>query len=183
MLDEKRIKEAKMNMQRYLAESLIKKESCKQIVFDTFMRNYRESLSLADHVLANNLSSLWVVVVSYYTMFYVANAVIYKLGYKVGSKIAHKVTADALIELARSKLKRSLLERYEEAKEEALMIAGAKADEILDSFEKEREKRSIFQYETTEEIKKSKAKTSFERAKEFCTEMERLLSNKNEKTD
>jgi len=37
------------------------------------------------------------------------------------------------------------------------------------------EKRSVFQYETTEEIKKAKAKTSLERAKRFAFEMEKLL--------
>ena len=44
---------------------------------------------------------------SYYSMFYIANAVLIKKGYKTGDKIAHKVTADALITIIRSKLKLS----------------------------------------------------------------------------
>ena len=46
---------------------------------------------------------------------------------------------------------------------------------LIDSFDKERDKRSYFQYETTEEIKRGKAKTSFERAKIFSTELHKLL--------
>jgi mannose/fructose/N-acetylgalactosamine-specific phosphotransferase system component IID len=108
-------------------------------------------------------------------MFYIANAVMYKMGYKVGHKIAHKVSSDALIYYIRDKLKKSLLENYEEAKEESLELAGLRTDELLQSFDYERMKRSKFQYDTTDVIKKSKAKTSFERAKEFGFEMEKLL--------
>ena len=108
-------------------------------------------------------------------MYYIANVVLYKIGYKVGSKVSHKVTSDAIIVFVRNKLKKSLIEDYEKAKEEALDIIGRKTDEIISSFDKEMEKRSFFQYETTEEIKKSKAKTSLERAKRFIFEMEKLL--------
>lgn len=175
MLDEQRIKEATTNMKHYLADKLIRKEPFKQIVFDTYMNNHKESLSLAEHMHTNNLSKLWTVVVSYYSMFYIANAVIYKMGYKVGEKLAHKVTADALITWARTKLKTSLLEDYEAAQEEALELADTKANMIVESFDQERKKRSFFQYETTEEIKAGKATTSFERAKQFSTEMHKLL--------
>ena len=108
-------------------------------------------------------------------MFYIANAVLYKNRYKVGSKSAHKITADALIVFVRDKLKKSLLEGFEEAKEEAMGIIGRKTDEIISSFDNELEKRSIFQYETTEEIKRAKAKTSLERANKFIFEMKKLL--------
>jgi len=50
-------------------------------------------------------------------------------------------------------------------------------DEVINSFSQEMGKRSLFQYETTEEIKKGKANTSVERAKEFIFEMEKLLYN------
>ena len=139
------------------------------------MKNHQESLALAEHILRNNLSDLWAMVVSYYSMFYVANAVIYKLGYKTGHKIVHKLTADALIALVRDKLKSAIIEDYELAKEEALEIAGNKTDELISSFDHERHKRSVFQYTTTEEIKHNKAKTSFERAKRFSTELHKLL--------
>jgi len=108
-------------------------------------------------------------------MYYLAKAVLYILKYKVGDKISHKVTADALIVFVRNKLKASLIESYEEAKEEAFEISGQRADEILESFDQERVKRSIFQYSMTEEARKAKAETSLKRAKEFNFEMKKLL--------
>jgi len=39
---------------------------------------------------------------------------------------------------------------------------------LLDNYEFEKTKRSQFQYETTGEIKESKAKTFFRKSKEFC---------------
>lgn len=181
MLDDKRIKEAKVNMKIFLADKLITKERFRQVVFDTYVRNHKESLQLAEHMHNGNLSNLWTIVTSYYSMFYIANAVVYKLGFKIGSKLAHKVTSDALIELVRDKLKDSLMEDYENIKEEALEIARVKADEVVDSFDRERVKRSIFQYETTEAVKISKAKTSLQRAKEFSLGMQKLLDELNNK--
>lgn len=108
-------------------------------------------------------------------MYYISNAVLYYLGYKVGDKISHKVTADALIVYATKKLKESLLEDYEEAKSDALEISGNKAEALIEHFDFEREKRSRFQYSTSETALKSKAQTSLERAKKFVFEMKKLL--------
>lgn len=108
-------------------------------------------------------------------MYYYANAVLLKFGYKVGEKIVHKITSDALIVYIRGKLKDSLIEEYESTKAEALNLAGMKADDLIQSFEFEREKRSFIQYNTKEFEKQSKSKTSLKRAKEFAREMEKLL--------
>lgn len=135
------------------------------------MRNHRESLIVARKMFNENLSNLWTVVISYYSMFYLANALLYKLGYKVGSKVAHKVTSDALIVFVRNKLKDQLIEDYELASTEALTLS----DNLLQSYDFEREKRSIFQYESTEEIKAAKAKTSLDRAEEFSIKIEKML--------
>ena len=176
MLDEERIKEAQKNIRDYIEDNLIwKYETFKKEILEAYKRNYKESFDIAKKLFDENLSNLWVVVISYYSMYYIANAVLYKIGYKIGSKVSHKVTADALIVFVRTKLKKSLIEEYEEAKEEALDITGRKTDEIIESFGKEMEKRSVFQYETTEEIKRDKAKTSLERAKRFVFEMDKLL--------
>ena len=91
------------------------------------------------------MSALWVIITAYYSMFYIANAVIYKLGYKTGHKIAHKVTADALIVFARNKLKEALLENFESEKEQALAIS----DSQMENFDFERTKRARFQYHET----------------------------------
>ncbi len=175
MLDQNRIDEAQKNVRRYLAEGLLKKEIFQQAIYRTYLSNHDESLILADHVLQKKLSSLWTIVISYYSMFYLASAVLYKKGYKASDKIIHKVVADSLIVFVRDKLKKSLLEQYELAQEEALEIAGSRADQILNSLDLEREKRSIFQYTSTEEIKIAKAVTSFERANLFATELRKLL--------
>jgi len=177
MLNEKRIKEAESNFKRYLEEGLIRKEKFRKEVFETYLKNYKESITLLDFIDKNKISFLWEIVVAYYSMFYIANAFLYKLGYKTGSKIVHKVTADALIVLARDKLKKSLIRDYEVIKEEALELASTKADEIISSFDRERIKRSIFQYTTQEEIKELKAKTSFRRAIEFCNAIMKLLED------
>lgn len=173
MLDEKRIKEAESNVRRYLEEGLLKKEGFQKSIHSILHRNAKDSLGIASFLLQNNKSDLWIIVTSYYAMYYIANSVLYASGYKVGEKISHKVTADALIVFVRSKLKKSLLEDYEKAQQEAL--AGIKTDSLLETFDLERKKRSIVQYEMKESELHGKAKISLERAKEFLLEMEKLL--------
>ncbi len=177
MLDSNRIKEAESNVRSYLDEGLLKKAPLELNVLNILLRNAKESLRVAEEVHQKNLSELWVIVCSYYAMYYYANAVLLKLGYKVGEKIVHKVTSDALIVYVRKKLKESLLEEYEETKEEALALAGMKADSLVESFDFERNKRQLIQYRTIEIEKQSKAKTSLQRAKEFAKEMEKLLTD------
>lgn len=175
MLNKERIKEAENNVRSYLNEGLLRKTLMNKPILDILLRNAKESLRVAEETYQNKTSDLWVIVCSYYAMYYYANAVLLKLGYKVGDKIVHKVTSDALIVFIKGKLKKSLLEEYEETKEEALNLAGIKADSLIESFEFERHKRSLIQYKTIEVKKQSKAKTSLERAKEFTREMEKLL--------
>lgn len=173
MLGEKRIKESEANVRTYLDEGLLKKSEFNSLIFNVLRKNAQESLSVANFLEQNNRSNLWIIVTSYYSMFYLANALLYKLGYKVGEKIAHKVTADALIVFARNKLKETLIENYEKTRDEAL--AKIKSDELVEYFDFERKKRSFIQYNTPEEIKISKVKTSLERAQEFMLQVNKLL--------
>jgi|SRR3989344_3220948 len=171
-MDEKRIKEAENNFRRYLQEGKIKKvPQINNLIYDTYLRNGRESLKVANELFQNKTSSLWVVVISYYSMFYMACAYLYKLGYKSGDEIVHQVVNEALIVQGRHKIKNHILENYNEEKEKALIIV----DSYLEDYGKERIKRSTFQYETTEDIKESKAQTSINRAREFLTLMEEIL--------
>lgn len=162
-MDEKRIKKAEGNFNRYLEEGKIKKVGFNKIVYDTYLRNAEESLHVANQLSKSKTSSLWVVVSSYYAMFYSACAYLYKLGYKPGSEIVHQVVNETLIVQGRHKIKNHIFENYGEEKDKALVIV----DTHLDNFGKEKIKRASFQYETTEAIKTAKAKTSLERAKEF----------------
>ena len=175
MLDTNRIKEAESNVKHYLEEGLLKKAVVDKQVTGILLLNAKESLRVAEEVYQNQLSDLWVIVCAYYSMYYYANAVLLKFGYKVGEKIVHKVTSDALIVYVCGKLKEKFLEEYEQTKEEALNLAGIKADELIATFEFERTKRSFIQYKTIELEKHSKAKTSLQRAKEFALEMKKLM--------
>jgi uncharacterized protein (UPF0332 family) len=141
------------------------------LIYETYLRNARESLKVANQLFQNKTSSLWVVVSSYYAMFYMASAYLYKLGYKSGNEAVHHVVNEALIVKGRHKLKSHILENYNEEREKALTIV----DTYLDNYEREKRKRATFQYETTEDIKESKAQTSLTRAKEFLTLMEEIL--------
>ena len=178
MLSDKRIKEAESNVKRYLAERLLKKQM-NETAKEMYIENSNLSLETAQKLLSLENQTyqpyLWVIVSSYYAMYYIANAVLLKIGYKVGDKISHKVTADALIVFARDKLKKELIEEYENVKEDALELTSSKADSLLESLDFEREKRSKFQYQMDEKVKKSKALTSLERAKQFVFELKKLL--------
>src|SRR3989339_1846648 len=113
-----------------------------------------------------------------YSMFYMANAVLLKYGYKTQDKIAHKVTSDALIVLVLDKLKKERIEDYEAIQKDALEIAGAKAESVIESYSLELDKRSRFQYNMLEQTKEAKAQTSLKRASEFVFELKKLLKGK-----
>jgi len=171
-MDEKRIKIAEDNFKNYLKEGKIKKiEKFDNLIYSTYIRNAKESLDIATLLFQGKMSSLWVVVTSYYSMFYIACAYLYKLGYKTKGEIVHQVVNESLIVQARHKIKNHLLENYSEEMEKALSVA----DQYLENYEKEKTKRAEFQYETTEEIKEAKAKTSLTRAKEFSELIREIL--------
>ncbi|MGE0792792.1 MAG: hypothetical protein AB7V77_01270 [Candidatus Woesearchaeota archaeon] len=176
MLTKERIKEAENNFKTYLDESLIKKKTFDPQIIEILKQNANESLILAKDTYDDDKSDLWVVVISYYSMFYIANAVINKKGWDCGDKNVHKVTADLLIVLLRDNVKQ-LITDYQDLMDEALI--NIKTDEIIGSFDKERRKRGSFQYNMTSEIKHSKALTSLKRAQNFYFEMLKLLKVKN----
>ena len=74
-MDGKRIKQAESNFKNYLNEGKIKKiDKFDNLIYETYLRNARESLNVANQLFENKTSSLWVVVSSYYSMFYMACA-------------------------------------------------------------------------------------------------------------
>src|SRR3989344_9668427 len=143
-------KEARQNFAQHLQNGLIKKEK-NETAKAMYIKNAGLSLSLAEECMNSSLKPyIWVIVISYYSMFYIANAVLLELGYKTSDKVVHKVTHDALIVLVTDKIKKGLLEEYETAREDASEIASMKSDEIIGLYGLEMEKRSRFQYEMTE---------------------------------
>ena len=175
MVDKNRKKQAQQNFAQYLRDGLIKKEK-NDTAKAMYIKNADLSLNLAEECINSSLKPyIWVVVTSYYSMFYIANAVLLELGYKTGEKIVHKVTNEALIVLVTDKIKKGSLEDYESAKEDALEIASIKSDEIIELYSLEMKKRSRLQYNMTESIQEQKANTSLKRAKLFMLEMKKLL--------
>jgi len=175
-MDEKRLRIAESNFRSYLRNGLVKKENFREVIYQTYLNNSTESLNVANEIFKNRTSFLWVVVSSYYSMFYIVCAYLYKKGYKVGQEIVHQVVNEALIVLSKSDLEKHFLEEYEEEKEKALIAS----DNLLKDYEFEKTKRASFQYETTEAIKEAKAKTSLERAKNFVVIIRQLLRNYSE---
>jgi len=175
LIEDKKKKEAAVNFSVYLDEGLIKKEN-NDLAKVKYIENADLSLRVANELLSSKLKShLWVIVISYYSMFYISNAVFLHYGYKVQDKIAHKVTNDALIHLVLDKLKKELIEDYEDIQRDALEIANNKAEVIVESYSFELGKRSRFQYNMLEQTKESKARTSFDRASKFVFEMKKLM--------
>ncbi len=99
MLSDKRIKDAERNVGAYLKEGLLSKNTS-QTAKEMYIKNSDLSLQTSHKLLSLETEDyrpyLWVIVSSYYSMYYIANAVLLNLGYKVGDKISHKITADAL---------------------------------------------------------------------------------------
>ena len=175
MMDDKRKKEAQNNFNRYLEEGLLKKET-NELAKSKYLENADLSLKTANELIQSQLKPyLWVIVTSYYSMFYLANAVLLQYNYKTQGKIAHKVTSDALIVLVLDKLKKELLEDYEAIQKDALEIASTKAESVIESYSLELDKRSRFQYNMLEQLKEVKARTSLKRATEFVFELKKLL--------
>lgn len=176
MIDQKRVRDARENFAAYLREGLLKKER-NETAKAMYLKNSEISIKAAQTLTSQEFRPyLWVIVCSYYSMFYAANAVLLDLGYKTGDKIVHKVTSDALVVLVLDRLKREIMEGYEEVKEDALEIASAEAESLLEDYERELSKRSRFQYKMPDEAKEQKAATSLERARRFTFEMKKLLA-------
>ena len=203
MINKERLDEAKRNVKLYMDDGLLKvgdKEAPRFV--DFFMANAESSLRTAsilqqisdENALKETLkvgmdfeSYLWVIVSSYYAMFYAATAILAKQGIRATGQIVHKVTADALIHFFGSNEKLAkLLEQYEEAQAVGLELVGReelmkrmtkKADELIIAYEGERKKRSKFQYDIGVQAKRGYAQASLERAKDFVFEIGKLVKS------
>ena len=200
MIEKERIEEAR-NVKQYVDDGLLRikdKDAPKFAAF--FMKNAESSLQTASilqeisdqqtlkttlKVSSDFESYLWVIVSSYYSMFYAATALLANQGIRVTGQIVHRVTGDALIHFFVSNEKLAkLLEQYEEAKAVGLELMGReelmksmqrKANELIVAYESERKKRSRFQYDIGVEAKRGYAQTSLNRAKEFVFEISKIL--------
>lgn len=99
-------------------------------------------------------------------MFYAANRALGAKGYKVVGQNKHKTTVEALIVLLREEVADNLIDAYQDSLEEALAL--------IQTLEYERNKRARIQYETSPNIQRTQAKTSYERAVKLCTVLEQI---------
>lgn len=122
---------------------------------------------------------LWVVNASYYSMFYMARALLENEGIKIdGDLSVHVVTFDAIINFfyLNNKLQKRIIEDFIEAKEESSELLGKqKADQLVEDYFYEKRRRGIFTYNTKEIVIQIKAKTSIERAIRFNEEIRKII--------
>lgn len=189
MIEEKRLKEAEGRMKRYVADRVVLTGQPVEDV-DFFMKNADDSLQSArclydvsakhDYPGYDGLSGwLWVINASYYSMFYMARALLEHAGIKLRAELSiHAITFDALVSFyyLTGKLQKQLFAYYAAAKEDAAELLGQqRAGEMIQDYFYERRKRASFTYETGEHAMHSKAKTSLQRATAFNREIRRII--------
>jgi hypothetical protein len=192
VLEERKLKEAEKRTKQHIADGLIKTGKSEHTTF--FLRSSDDSIDSAKvlyeistdpekqryHGFTSFNGLLWTVNASYYSIFYMARALLENAGIRIKTNISiHAVTFDAIVSYfyLTGKLQKALLDDFTEAKEDAAEILGKqRADELIEDYFYERKKRSSFTYEMGETLVRSKAKTSLERAQRFRREIRKILS-------
>ena len=193
MLDEKRIKEIQKRVPRFLKEGIVVKgEAVRFVPF--FMKNARDSLDSARLLYEVSTSEdlkkqtgypdfngfLWVINSSYYSMFYMARALLESEGIKIKTQMSiHAVVFDTVVQYfyCTGKLEKSFVQDFEDAKDDSADLLGReKAKELIDDYFHEKRKRGMFTYELGVTAMQNKALTSLERAKRFNEEIRKMLS-------
>ncbi|MEK6906001.1 MAG: hypothetical protein AABW81_00075 [Nanoarchaeota archaeon] len=197
MLDNKELNIIKRNIENLTKEEKIvidKKNKGKFTNF--FLENSKKSFDSAKLLMEVSLNQklkdnlgysnfegyLWVINSSYYSMFYMARALLENVGIKIKSDSStqsiHLLTFYALVYFfyMNKKLEKKLVDDFHEASEESGEILGKeKAKKLIGDYELEKQKRDIFTYEIGQIAMQNKAKTSLERAKFFNQEIKKML--------
>ena len=192
MLDNKKVTESKKRIEQALERGEMTKEKSGKFV-SFFQENSLRSFESAQ--LLYNMSTqeemkkaagfpsfngfLWVINASYYSMFYMARALLEKSGVKIKTDYSvHLLTFDALVTYfyTTGKIEKQMLEEFHEANIEVQDALGKeKARALMEDYLSEREKRSRFTYEMGEIALQNKAKTSLDRAKNFNEALRKML--------
>lgn len=192
MLDEKRIKESKKRVEQWLTTGdIVKEKTGKFAAF--FLKNAQDSFNTAQLLYTISTKPdlqkatgfpdfngfLWVINSSYYSMFYMARALLESTGVKIKTDYSvHMVTYDALIAYfyATGKIEKEFIEEFQEASIEAEESLGKeKAKALMEEYFSEREKRSRFTYEMGEIAMQNKAQTSLDRARRFNETIRKMI--------
>lgn len=192
MIEDKRIEEAKSNAIKSINSGVIVKTKESSYV-DFFIKNAKDSLDSAKILFESSINEktkvalgmpkfngfLWVINSSYYSMFYMARALLESVGVKIKTdESIHFLVYNALIYYFYStgRLERHFIDDFENAQDEAVQILGKeKAREMISSYSNEKEKRAKFTYELGEIAMLGKAGTSLDRAKRFMEEARKIL--------
>lgn len=193
-LNEKKLKEIGNRVKQFISDGTIKSKQPKKYV-DFFLTNATDSLKTARCIYDMSTNKdyqeytgyeglkgfLWVINASYYSMFYMARALLENEGIKLRADLSiHALTFDALMHYfyLTGKLQKRLFEQYIEAQEESNELLGKqKADELMEEYFFEKRKRGNLTYETEEFVIQSKAKTSLDRATKFNTEIRMIIDS------
>lgn len=188
MLDEKRIRQ---RIKMHQDDGIIIKEKGKFI--DFFLDNALNSLETAkllfeistdkrikdDMGIPDYNGFLWVINASYYSMFYIARALLEKDGIKIKTEMSvHAITYDAIYYYyyMTGKLEKNLIDGYKEAELEASEILGKeKAKELIEDYFYEKRKRAKYTYILGTVAMEAKAETSLNRAKQFNEEIRKII--------
>ena len=192
MPEDKKLEDAKRNAVKSISSGIIYKTKERKYV-NFFVKNAKDSLDSAkilfdlstNDKIKNTLGVpnfngfLWVINSSYYSMFYMARALLESKGIKIKSdESIHFLVFNALVYYFYStgKLEKHFIEDFENAREESSDILGKeKAKEIIFDYSNEKEKRTKFTYEIGEIAIKNKAETSLNRAKKFNEKIRKIL--------
>mgnify|MGYP006288431193 FL=1 len=149
MIDEKKVKQTEIRIKQFISEGVIKTKE-KPMHVDFFIKNADDSVDSAKALFEISTNDekqkslgftsfnglLWVVNASYYSIFYMARALLENSGIRIKADLSiHAVTFDAVVYFfyLTGKLQKEFLEDFIEAKEEAAEILGKqKADELME---------------------------------------------------
>lgn len=126
---------------------------------------------------------LWVINLSYYSLFYIVHALLaYKNVRILSDQGIHKITAHAFVYycIKNNFVAKELYEQFVESQVEAVELFNLedfkrKAMDLTTKYFYEVGKRARFTYETDEEVKQRHAYTSLQRAREFLSEIEKII--------
>jgi uncharacterized protein (UPF0332 family) len=192
VLDDKRLRAAESRVKQRLAEGIIMTRQEREFT-DFFLTNANKSLNSANALYDLSTDKemqqktgypdfdgfLWVVNACYYSMFYAVRALLESEGIRIKSDMSvHSITFDALLYFfyLNGRLQKKFIEDFAEAKEEAAELLGKqKADQLIEDYFWEKEKRASFTYDTKEIIIRAKAKTSLARATSFNQDIKSII--------
>ena len=175
MLDQKKTEDSIKRAGAFVSYGTIRRDGTKEFV-KFFLDNAEDSLNSAESLLEHTEKgdyngSLWVVNSSYYSMFYTVRALLESAGIKLGKNVnTHLLAFDALTYFfyRTKKLEKKLCEQFAEAQDQSFELLGKQAaEDLVQDYLSEKNKRSLFTYEEGIKPLLSKARTSYGRAVKF----------------